>query len=441
MPRMDVKHARHALFAAGAIGTLPLLFWADTGTGLVAGWRPFGSVEHAALLLMLVFSFLLLSLAAFGGVRRALALRGREWLLLVVLCGLAWALIELSADRIDRAFRPGTPFHTRGQNLRQLFHPLAEYLPGIQGPSHYTTGSDGIRAEAPPGPEAHTRVLCLGGSSTECVYLDDGKTWPARLMQQLNEGGQKVWVGNVGISGFDTRDHLRFLETSPLLQGVQGVVAQTGINDLWRFLAKEEGQTRYDRFSEGAETATAVARPPKLWMPLWTRSRVIQLYHDLRRSPPRPEFVEGPGGEEYRIRRERRAAAKIVDTPPDLSRGLEEYHARVGAMIAACRKRGLWIVFSTQPVLWGEDLPPDLAHRCWFGWLENGEYLALGALRAAMDRYNKTLQAACAAEGVPCVDLSGMNGRGEFFYDDCHFTEAGAAEAARCIAAAVTLRR
>jgi len=71
---------------------------------------------------------------------------------------------------------------------------------------------------------------------------------------------------------------------------------------------------------------------------------------------------------------------------------------------------------------------------CWFGWLDDGTYLSLPSLRLAMDRYNAALLDVCFEMEAPCVDLSPMNGRVEFFYDDCHFNNAGAREVARILA-------
>jgi hypothetical protein len=50
-----------------------------------------------------------------------------------------------------------------------------------------------------------------------------------------------------------------------------------------------------------------------------------------------------------------------------------------------------------------------------------------------MDRFNERLLEICAELGVEVVDLSSMNAVEAYFYDDCHFTEAGAREVARLV--------
>lgn len=396
----------------------------DTGyAALLRGWRPVGTIETV---LLAAPALWMASAGALGhsAVRERLGGLWRELLLLGISGALGLLVLEVAAGRLEAAVRPHAPFHTRGINIHNTFTPHPDWLPGIEGDSRFTTGPDGIRAPAPPA-EDQRRVLCIGGSTTECVYLDDSETWPALLPKYA--GVPNLWVGNVGISGLDTRDHLKFAESSPLLEGIDALVIQPGVNDMWRFLAKEVEAMDYGRF-ETPEPAQedAVEGKTQPYRPWWTRSRLIQLYHTIRQPPPPPEQREGVGGEEYQIRREKRAAAALTDTLPDLEAGLEAYRTRVTAIIRACRARGVKVLFTTQAVLWRGGLPPDQAARCWFGWLPDGSYLSIAALRTAIDQYNGALLAVCAREGVPCVDLSPLNGDPALFYDDCHFTEAGA---------------
>jgi len=54
-----------------------------------------------------------------------------------------------------------------------------------------------------------------------------------------------------------------------------------------------------------------------------------------------------------------------------------------------------------------------------------------------MDRYNQVLREIATRRGIALADLASMNGRGEYFIDDCHFNEAGARGGARLIAPVV----
>lgn len=435
----DPKSGGRPLIGALALWLLPAAALLESARAAFGGWRPEGTIEHG---LLLLFALWLASapLLFSRTIRRRVGHLWRELLLLAVVSVFCWASLEVSAHLAERRLRPERPFHTRGPNLQIIHQINAADIPGIRGPSRFTTGPDGVRAVAAPTPEKHQRVLCIGGSTTECVYLDDAETWPVLTGTLLQETlpEQTIWVGNVGISGFHTREHLAFARKSPLMDGIDVLVVQPGINDLWRFLAGEETHTNFARFEEGANAPeAAISDSSPKYRPLWTRSRVIQLFHTLRADAPPVETQEGIGGAEYRIRRERRANATLTDKLPDLAEGLAGYRARITALIEAAQARNSKVLFTTQPVLWREDLPPEAANLCWFGWLPDDRYLTLGALRKAMDAYNTALLETCEAADVPCVDLSGMNGEPRWFYDDCHFTEAGSQEVARLVVPAL----
>jgi len=410
----------------------PALLLADTLVAAATGWRPVGTIE-ITLLALLVLWFTSCGLWLVPGLRNRLGGLWREFSLLLAVVVLGWTALECAAHVLETSLRPDKPFHTRGPNLHNTFHPDPAYLQGIEGDSHFTTGTDGLRAAAPPVAAQSIRIITVGGSTTECVYLDDTETWSARLAEYLGEP-KKVRVGNAGISGFDLNDHLQFVESSLALEGTAALVVQPGINDLWRFLAKEVETMDYGRFEEHVDAPSEpapIAVAP--YRPLWTRSRVIQLYHTLRQKTPPPEQQEGIGGREYQIRRDKRAAAEKTGELPPLAEGLALYSSRIEGLIAACQRRGVPVLFTTQPVVWRADLSVEAEARCWFGWLPDGRYLTLAALREAMDQYNETLKRVCAERGVPCVDLSPLNGSEAYFYDDCHFTEAGAEAVARLV--------
>jgi lysophospholipase L1-like esterase len=56
------------------------------------------------------------------------------------------------------------------------------------------------------------RILCLGDSTTFCVYVKEGKTYPEILQQQLRKDFPKVEVINGGHPAWGTSDQLRFLK-------------------------------------------------------------------------------------------------------------------------------------------------------------------------------------------------------------------------------------
>jgi hypothetical protein len=112
---------------------------------------------------------------------------------------------------------------------------------------------------------------------------------------------------------------------------------------------------------------------------------------------------------------------------------LDEYRANIRALIECAESRHVRIVFLTQPALWRADLPAELERLVWMGGIgdfqrQSGcEYYTVAALAEGMRRYNDAVVEVCAAEGVECIDLDAVIAKdGSMFYDDVHFTEAGA---------------
>jgi len=104
-------------------------------------------------------------------------------------------------------------------------------MPGVDLPGVFSTNSRGLR-----GPEFRAdddyRILCVGGSTTECFYQDDRRTWARQLAKELETERRKVWVGNAGRSGLNAVDHVTLLTHLPEARQVDCWVVLCGVNDM-----------------------------------------------------------------------------------------------------------------------------------------------------------------------------------------------------------------
>ncbi len=143
-------------------------------------------------------------------------------------------LISLAAaEGTLRALRdPPTKFFALAPGINSLFKPQPEIFPGISGESRYVTSSDGIRGDELASAPAR-RILVLGGSAAECIYLDGSEAWPRLLQEKLSATtGEKVWVGNIGASGQNSRDHLQQLRyLPPQYPEIKTYAVLLGVND------------------------------------------------------------------------------------------------------------------------------------------------------------------------------------------------------------------
>ena len=130
-----------------------------------------------------------------------------------------------------------------------------------------------------------------------------------------------------------------------------------------------------------------------------------------------------------------RQKATIRNRLPILDLELKEYALRIRSIVRLCRKAGVRPVLLTQPALYSDQLSERSSSLLCWGYDRDGNYLTVAALSQSLSLLNKTLIDVSNGLSANCIDLSSMNGREEFFYDDCHFTEAGATEVARQVAA------
>jgi lysophospholipase L1-like esterase len=372
----------------------------------------------------------------------------------LVLAGLALGLVgaELLARR---AFPPPRVPYVWPPRLERTFRPTPEVMPGVSGPSLFRTSSLGLRGDE-PSPDAFPRVIALGGSTTECLYLDQQEAWPQRLQQLLRETAPGTWVGNAGRSGHSTREHVLQVEA---LAGREPrphlVLLMAGVNDLGKRLAQDEAYDpqALDRPGERARLApvafSVLPDGAGSNLPWFKQTALWRLASHLRARYTEDPRVQKTTGEIYlEWRRRRREASALRDELPDLTSALEEFRRNLATCVRQARAAGAEVVLLDQPALWREDLPSELDARLWMGGVgeysstDGCEYYTPGALARGLARYNAAVHEVAAEQGVASIALGEALPRdGTIFYDDVHFTEQGARRVARLVADALVSRR
>ncbi|MCY2988522.1 MAG: SGNH/GDSL hydrolase family protein [Planctomycetota bacterium] len=403
----------------------PVCLLLDTTVAASRGWETPSRLELFVVSLAALSVAAVLAMTVIPAGRRWLERRAGQMCLLALSLPAALGIGEAFLSCFFQATL-SPPFHTRRPGMHLVFRPIPGAMPGVLGESRYTINSLGIRGPELPPRHAAYRILCVGGSTTECSYLDDEETWPQLLRERLNASAAalQVWVGNLGISGFASQHHLRFVVASNLVEEVDCVLLLVGVNDLTRYLRRCAGESEYVAPADGTA-------------PLWTRSMMLSLVRFVRERV-QGGLAEDAAGQGCVLRRRERQRATVVERMPDLTPGLAEYRQRLAGMIHAVRRKGAVPVFLTQPTLWDRDLSPQALDRLWFGWFgrmgSEQRYLSVARLQEGMQRYNEVLRVTCEELDVSCIDLRSMNGQAAFFYDDCHFNEAGAREVAALVA-------
>ncbi|MFO0966412.1 MAG: SGNH/GDSL hydrolase family protein [Gemmataceae bacterium] len=425
--RAEVSVRRAAPASVALVRAATLLCLALIGDSLAFKFFQGGTLRGVDFLLIGLAAGFLLLLALAPAARR------RWSVCLVVLC-LTTALFELA---VTLAAPAGFPWHVWPPHLSREMTPVD--LVGVGPKARFTTNSMGIR-----GPELseqdRLRILCVGGSTTECIYLDDDKTWAKLLGDRLASSGP-VWVGNAGRSGLMACDHRLYLEHAPEAEQADIWIVLLGFNDLHLQL-----QGAYEWSKAHSWERTFVYRRPGLsgaWRrPFHRNLFLVQGLDNACHLIERRCLGLGNGAFQdahadwTRQKRKERAAATITDDLPDLAPFVAEYRRQIQQLIELSRSRGKRLVLLTQPTLYAEPMPPELDALTLGGRLKDGRFLSNRGRCQAMALYNEALRAEAAAHGVLCVDLARLlPASTDMFYDDCHFNEGGARAVADQLAA------
>ena len=304
-------------------------------------------------------------------------------------------------------------------NLHTIFKPTPGIFPGVSGDAHFITNSEGIRGDELI-PESY-QILAVGGSTTESQYLDHAETWPYQLQLGLNAEGYKVWVGNAGVSGHSTRNHLsqlpHLLTKHPSLDAVLILI---GGNDFLYYLAHID--------------FPAPSIPFYKKTGIWSFGRYLKQQFDLHRKIWAVDYKTGQSHANWRKNRQ---SAAIIHELPDLENGISEYKKNINQIVDLAERRSVRIIFLTQPSMWQLDLSPELQALLWMGWrkhLNSGHYYSAEMLAEGMKKYNDALLEICEQKKLECIDLARLLPKNTtVFYDDLHFNEAGAAQIAAVI--------
>lgn len=372
--------------------------------------------------------------------------------------GLALALVSVALSLVlgELVLRLASParYYVWEPGTRQIFRPVPSIMPGVEGESRFHVNEHGLRGDA-FSPDQDYRILAVGGSTTECLYLDETEAWPRLLQERLNgRAGPRgrVWVGNVGKSGQMTRNHVVQVEKlTRQYERIDTVLLLAGVNDLMRRLKEDRGyrpfpgverlspEERQDLMAGSFSVLPSRGSGRPVVVPVEIRRRLRTVWR--RYLEPRRELIQDDAGEVYvKWREHRRSASRLRNDLPDLSTALAEHTRNLGRIVEDAEGRGIQVILLTQPALWRSGLSRQEQALLWMGGVgryqeEPGhEYYTAEALAAGMERFNDSLREVCRTTGAPCIDLARELPRDtSVFYDDVHFNEAGARKVAALI--------
>jgi lysophospholipase L1-like esterase len=314
------------------------------------------------------------------------------------------------------------PFRVRGDHIvlpahqsYTISHPGMLKLDPV---THVTKNSLGFRGPEPPRDwSRRLTVLTIGGSTTECLFLSDGKTWTDQLARRLTAVRPDAWINNAGFEGHSTFGHLVLLREFVVSLHPNVTLFLTGYNDMkLRSALARDGEFNPQNLSVGHRTLTFLADHSQVGAVTENFIRMFRTYQagvrtdeiDPLRLPQRPLDQEKTDA--------------ILDE--HRSKFLAGYKARLTQIVDVSRRNGIEPVLITQPALFGDVIDPA-----------TGVSLATAAIGGSNGRvewqslelYNDVARRLSVEAGVRLIDLAReMPKDSRYFTDWVHYTNDGA---------------
>lgn len=282
-------------------------------------------------------------------------------------------------------------------------------------------------------PRDHTGMLTLitiGGSTTECHFLNDERTWPYLLGNALSDSFRNCWLNNAGLDGHSTYGHLVLLNDYVKKLRPSVVLFLIGINDV-----ETDRPTFHDKLNTRGSYADL-----KHYM--FENSEVLNLLLNLGRGW-RAQRFNNTTNALLRLDSGRKVVLpnsvmhkRLMGQRPFL----EAFRSRVNQLADTCLAWGILPVFITQPNQFGFGRDSVTGADLALFPADPGDPTVNGKLIWDMlEEYNDVTRSVCVQKKLPLIDLAGMLPKNSlYFYDMSHFTNQGATVVASIIAKSLT---
>lgn len=359
---------------------------------------------------------------------------------------IALLVIEFFSRRI---IPPPDNFYIWPPGIEYSYEPVQDILPGTSPLVWFRTNNYGLRSYNPI-PTDNYRILILGGGAVECLHLNQKETWPRKIISILQEARPqfRVWIGNGGRNGQNSRDNIFHLKKLPLKAlDIDTIIVLSGVEDLLLRL-RQGSDYNADYLKECGSYSRQLDHaflfvPYQYSLPVPPFYKKLGIWRVAKRIKQRffgDHFNDPEGINLLKWQRNRQNSDIRLDRLPELASALDEYKNNIEEMIKIAAKKGIRIIFVTQPALWKENMKVEEENRIWMGGVgqfksvSGQPYYTPGALAEGLKTYNDFLLGFCQWNGVECLDTASRFPRDtDHFYDDCHFTLKGSELIARLI--------
>ena len=276
-------------------------------------------------------------------------------------------------------------------------------------------------------------ILTIGGSTTNEILVDEGKTWSDQLAKFFSRAGRPIVVVNGGVDGQSTVGHLKVFELwFPKIPNFRPryVLAYIGINDL-SHLINNLAPNKWEVMTEQNKTVKQYLKNNSAIYGLYrtikgmVRARNAMLVHSTRN-----EIFEW---------REPAVQPDLLAAEKKLAPYLDAYAERIQILMARIRDLGAKPIIVTQHTGHYRLVPGRVLGRVlkeprkdpWTGKIVEAGSIDIGPYAALMV-HNQRAMETCRDEGGICIDVFHDLVLGpDDFYDLVHTTPNGSKKIAK----------
>ena len=362
-----------------------------------------------------------------AGVLLAFALPWRRVLTGVCFLLFSLTLAVFAADLWFSRVTERTPPANRSISLRE-WRPSTDFYPFPgrtwlsdsleQKVYKFSTDANGFVKPSRVFQDPDIEIVFLGGSTTECMMVDEEARFPAKVGELLRPTFGKVNSYNAGKAGNSSLHSLNVLLNKVIPMEPAIVVMMHNWNELSPLMY---GETNWNTTIRGR--GVIEVRPDET--PGSLLRKAIKTF-----VPNLQEQVMNrlSSTDEFAAMRER-----TVNQAIDYDFIHREFRKNLVTFVAICRSRGITPVLMTQQNRLKEE--PDELIRGRVKLIEEQFQIDYAGYRALFRSLNDDIREVGAQEGVQVIDLAAaIPPEREFMYDMCHFNTAGSLKAAEFIA-------
>ena len=293
----------------------------------------------------------------------------------------------------------------------------------------HTKNAIGFRGEDIPSEGLYNclSVIIIGGSTTECFYLSDGKDWPSLLGKKVAQDFKNVWFNNAGLDGHSTYGHNILIKENIAKIKPKLVIFLVGMNDVSREVKDDEhtaqnfkGRIVLSSLEGFIKSLSAYSEIANITLTIYRSFRAKMLglpHHDIDFT--KLEKIDYP---EHNI-------PKVLAEHE--KKFLPGYYQRLRTLLEQTREEGIDPILITQPALYGNAIDDvtgiDLAEI-------KVENISGDTKWKILELYNDVTRKVGEEEGVLVIDLAhDLPKSTRFFYDFMHFSNDGAEAVAETI--------